>query len=57
MSQGDHKKGSPWAWSDQTIVSLMKELDKVKQLVNETPNNMELGRKVRSWYLELKGDT
>ena len=57
MSQGDEfDKNSPWAWSDKTIVSLMKELDKVKALVDKYPNNMELGKKVRQWYFELKGD-
>ena len=56
MSQGEFDKSSPWAWSDKTIVSLMEELDKVKALVDKYPNNMELGKHIRSWYHKLKGD-
>ena len=57
MSQGDFKKGSPWSWSDQTIVGLMKELDYVRELIEKYPNNMELGKKIRQWYWDRKGDT
>ncbi len=56
MSQGDFDKNSPWAWTDETIVKLMKELDKVKELVDKHPNNMELGKKVRTWCHNLRGE-
>ncbi len=52
MSQGpEYDNKSPWAWSDRTIVDLMHELDKVRQLVADTPNDMTLGAKVRAWAL------
>tara|TARA_Y100001937_G_scaffold108845_1_gene152886 strand:+ start:4197 stop:4370 length:174 start_codon:yes stop_codon:yes gene_type:complete len=35
--------------SDQTISGLMKELNEVKELVDNHPNNMELGKLVRAW--------
>ena len=50
MSQGNLEKDNPWSWSDQTIVGLMNELEKVKALVETHPNDMELGEKVRQWY-------
>ena len=50
MSQGILEKDNPWSWSDQTIVGLMNELEKVKALVETHPNDMELGEKVRQWY-------
>ena len=56
MSQGDFNQDSPWAWTDATIGSLMKELEKVKKLVKKYPNNMELGKNVRAWYYELTGE-
>ena len=49
MSQGDFDSDSPWAWSDKTIVGLMKELDKVRQMVHDTPNNYQLGAIIRAW--------
>lgn len=52
MSKDDFevtKEGTPWDWSDQTIVGLMKELNTVKDLVDDTPNNMELGKLIRAW--------
>jgi len=40
---------SPWAWTDRTIGSLMKELDMIRKMVKDNPNNMELGKKLRAW--------
>ena len=53
MSQGpEFDSRSPWAWSDKTIVGLMKELEKIRDMVKKYPNNMELGKKIREWYYE-----
>jgi len=49
MSQGEFNKDNPWAWSDKTIVSLMDEINKIKKLVEDNPNDMTLGAKVRAW--------
>ena len=49
MSQGEEGKNNPWAWSDKTIVGLMKELELVRKIVENTSNNMELGYKIRAW--------
>ena len=51
MSQGDLKEtGGPWDWSDQTIVSLMNELQKIRDIIEKYPNDMELGKHIRQWY-------
>ena len=49
MSQGEFDKNNPWAWSDKTIVGLMREVQTIRDLVANTPNNYELGAKVREW--------
>ena len=53
MSQLDQKNTHPWAWSDETIVKLMDELEKVKALIKDNPNDATLGAKVRSWHHDL----
>ena len=52
MSQVPQDNDSPWAWTDKTINSLMKELQTVRDLVRKYPNNMELGKKIREWSMK-----
>ena len=55
MSQGPDlhdKKNNPWFWTDRTIGSLMKELNKLREMVVANPNNYELGKKVRAWHYD-----
>jgi len=32
----------------------MMDIEQLKQLINDTPNDTELGRKIREWYFQLE---
>ena len=47
---------SPWGWTDKTINDLMTELSTVREIVRNTPNDQQLGSKIRAWAHKTKGD-
>ena len=43
----DKRSISPWEWTDGTIINLSTELTTIRNIIRNTPNDQELGRKLR----------
>ena len=48
----DFNKKRPGPWDDETS-DMKKPIDVVKELVEENPNDMQLGELVRQYIMEL----